>query len=190
MLLVYIRHLYSLSYFKFSFIHCFQSHNQAEQCRLSRTIRTNHTDNTIRRKHKVQIVKQQFITVCFSHMFGFNDLITQTGTIRNKDFKFLFFLLHVLIQQFVIRVKTCLTFRLTGFRSHAYPFQLTFQCFTTFAGSLFFHFHTFGLLFQPGRVVTFPGDTFTTIQFKNPSGNVIEEVTVVRHSNNRTFILL
>ena len=29
---------------------------------------------------------------------------------------------------------------------------------------------------------------FTTIQFKNPSGNVIEEVTVVRHSNNRTFI--
>ena len=90
-------------------------------------------------------------------------VITQTRTIRNEDFKFFFFLFHVFIQQLVIRVKTCLTFRLTGFRSHAYPFQLTFQCFTTFTGGLFFHFHAFCLLFQPGRVVTFPGNTFTTV---------------------------
>ena len=163
MLLVYIRHLYSLSYFKLSFIYCLQSHNQTEQCRFSRTIGTDHTNNTIRRKHKVQIVKQQFIAVCFSHLFRFNDFITQTRTIRNEDFKFFFFLFHVFIQQLVIRVKTCLTLCLTGFGSHAHPFQLTFQCFATFADGLFFHFHTFCLLFQPGRVVTFPGNTFTTV---------------------------
>ena len=50
--------------------------------------------------------------------------------------------------------------------------------------------HTFGLLIQPRRVVSFPGNTFSAIQFQNPSGHMVEEVTVVRDADNRTRILL
>ena len=190
MLLVDVRHLYSLSYFKFAFVYRFQPHDQAEQRCFSCTVRANHTDNTVRRQHKVQIVKQQFVSVCLRHVLGFNDFVAQTRTVRNEDFKFFFLLFHILIQEFVVRVKTCLTLCLTGFRSHTHPFQLTLQGLTAFAGCLLLHFHTFGLLFQPGRVVTFPGNAFTTIQFENPSGNMVEEITVVRHCNNCSLILL
>lgn len=123
-------------------------------------------------------------------MFGFDHLISQTRTIGNKYLKFLFFLFYILIQQLIIRIQTSFTFSLTGFRSHTYPIQLTLKCFTTFACSLLFHLHTFGLLFKPARVVTFPRNTFTTVQFKNPSGYMIKEVTVMRYGNYRTLILL
>ena len=102
MLLVYIGYLYGLSYFKLAFIHRFQSHNQTEKGCFSRTVRTDNANNTIRRKHKVQIVKQQFVTVCLRYVFGLDHLITQTGTVRNKDFQFLFFFLQVFVQQLVV----------------------------------------------------------------------------------------
>ena len=76
MLLVDIGYFYSFSYFKFPLIYGFQSHNQTEKCSFSCTIRTDYADNAIRGKHKIQIVKQQFITVCFSHMFSFDNSIT------------------------------------------------------------------------------------------------------------------
>ena len=102
MLLVYIGYLYGLSYFKLTFIYRFQSHNQTEKSCVSCTVRTDDTDNTVRRKHKVQIIEQQFVAVCLRYVFCLDYLITQTGTIRDKDFQLLFFLLQVFIQQLVV----------------------------------------------------------------------------------------
>jgi len=42
-------------------------------------------------------------------------------------------------------------------------------------------------LLQPGGVVTFPRNTFTAVQLQDPTGNVIEEVTVVGDRHNGTF---
>ena len=102
MLLVYIGYLYGLSYFKLTFIYCFQSHNQTEKSCFSCTVRTDDTDNAVRRKHKVQIIEQQFVAVCLRYVFCLDYLITQTGTVRNKDFQLLFFFLQVFIQQLVV----------------------------------------------------------------------------------------
>ena len=123
-------------------------------------------------------------------MFCLDHLITQARTIRNEDFQLLFFLLHIFVQQLIVRVQTSFTLSLAGLGCHTYPLELTFQSFATLAGSLFFHFHSFGLLLQPAGVVALPGNTLTTVKFKDPSGNMIEEVAVVRHCNYRTFVLL
>ena len=123
-------------------------------------------------------------------MLGFDNLVSQTRTVRDEDFQLLFLLLHILVQQLVVRVQTSLTLCLTGLGSHAHPFQLAFQRFAALACHFFFHFHAFGLLLQPARIVSLPGDTFATVEFQNPSGHVIKEVTVVRHGDYRSFILL
>ena len=148
-LLVYIGHFHSLSYFKLTFIHTFQSHNQAEQRRLSGTVRTDNSHDTVRRQHEVQVVEKQFVAIRLGHMLGFDNLVSQTRTVRDKNFQLFFLLLHIFVQEFVVRIQTSLTLGLTSLRSHAHPFQLAFQRLTTFAGRLLFHFHTLGLLLQP-----------------------------------------
>ena len=57
-LLVYISHLYGLSYFKLTFIYSFQSHNQTEQRSFTGTVRTDNTNDTIGGKHEVEIIEQ------------------------------------------------------------------------------------------------------------------------------------
>ena len=190
MLLVHIGHLYGLPYLKLAFICLFQPHDKAEKRGLTGTVRADDTHDSVGRKHEVEIIKQQFVAKRLCHMLGFNHFITQTGTVRDKDFQLLFLLLHVLIQQFVVGVQTCLPLCLAGLGSHAHPLQLTFQRLAALAGSLFLLLHTLGLLFQPAGVVTFPGNTFATVQLKNPAGNVVEEVAVVRYGNHRTLVLL
>ena len=190
MLLVYVSYFYGFSYFEFTFINFFQSHNQAEQSSFTGTVRTNDSHNTIRRQHKVQVVEQQLVAIRLCYMLRLDNLVSQTRTVRNEDFQFFFLFLHIFIQQLIVRIQTGFTLCLTCLRSHTYPFQLTFQCLTTLAGSLFFHFHTLGLLFQPARVITLPWNTFTTVQLQNPSSHMVKEVTVVCYSNHRTFILL
>ena len=190
MLLVYVCQFHGLSYLESTFVYGFQSHNQAEQGSLAGTVRTDYTDNAVRGQHEIQVIEQQLVTVSFRHSFGLNHLVAQTGTVRNKDFQFLFLFLHILVQQLVIGVQTGLSFRLTGFGSHAHPVQLAFQGLAAFACHFLFHLHTFGLLFQPAGVISLPGDSFATVQFQNPSGYVVQEVTVVGYGNHRTFILL
>lgn len=58
MLLIYIGYLYSLSYFKLTFIHGIKPHYQTEKGGLTCTIRTDNTYNTIRRKHEIKIIKE------------------------------------------------------------------------------------------------------------------------------------
>ena len=123
-------------------------------------------------------------------MLSLDHFVTQAWTIRDKDFQFGLPFFLVFVQKSFVRIQTGLAFCLAGFRSHIDPFQFAFQCLTTFACLLFFLCHTFGLLIQPRRVVSFPGDTFSAVQFQNPSGYMVEEVTVVRNTDNRTRILL
>ena len=76
MLLVYIGHLYSLSYLKFSFIHRLKSHDKPEKGSLTGTVRTDHPDNAIGRKHKVEIIEKQLLTISLGYMFSFNNLVS------------------------------------------------------------------------------------------------------------------
>ena len=40
------------------------------------------------------------------------------------------------------------------------------------------------LLFEPGRIVPFPGNTMPAIEFENPAGNIIEKVAIVGHRDH------
>ena len=189
-LLVHIGYFYGLSYLELATIGRIQPHNKAEKGGFTRSVRTNNAYNTIRRQHEVKVVKQEFVAKSFCYMLSLNNLVAQTGTVGDEDFELLFFLLHVFVQQFVVRVQTGFSLCLTGFGSHTHPLQLAFQRLAAFAGSLFFLLHALGLLFEPAGVVAFPGNTFATIEFKYPACHMVKEVPVVSYSNYRTFVLL
>ena len=54
---------------------------------------------------------------------------------------------------------------------------------------LLFHRQAACLLFKPGRVVPLPRDALAAVQFQDPSGHVVQEVTVVRHRDHRPLVL-
>ena len=190
MLLVNVCQFHGFTHFEVTLIHTFQAHDETEECSLTCTVRTNYTYDAVRRKHEVEVVEEQLVAVCLLHTDGFDDLVTQARTVRDEDFELFFLFLHVFVEELVVRVQTSLTLRLTSLWSHAHPFQLAFEGLAALAGSLFFHFHALGLLFEPAGVVTLPWNTFATVEFKNPSGNVVEEVTVVGDTDHGTFVLL
>ena len=43
---------------------------------------------------------------------------------------------------------------------------------------------------EPGAVVAFPRNPFSTVELKNPSGHVVEEIAVVGDGDHRAGILL
>ena len=45
-------------------------------------------------------------------------------------------------------------------------------------------------LIEPGRVISFPGDTCTAIKFQNPAGHVVEKIAVMGHRDDGAGILL
>ena len=73
---------------------------------------------------------------------------------------------------------------------HTYPLQLSFEGLATLALLLLLPSHTLSLLLQPARVVALPWNTLATVELKNPTCNIIKEVTVVRYGNYCTLILL
>ena len=79
---------------------------------------------------------------------------------------------------------------MTGLRSHAHPFQLSFKGLAAFAFGLLFHGEAGGLLVEPRGVVALPRDAFASIQFKNPACHMIEEVTVVGDGDDGALVLL
>src|SRR6185295_12646006 len=85
---------------------------------------------------------------------------------------------------------SCFSFRVTRFRRHANPLQLALQGLLPLAFRFLFASQTLLLLFQPRRVVTLPRNSLATIKLENPSGDVIEEVTIVSNCNHSPGVAL
>ena len=190
MLLVHVGHLDGFAHLKLARIGLLQAHNQAEQGGLTGAVWTDNAHDAVRRQHEVEVIEEQFLAKGFGYMLRLNHLVAQARAVGNEDFQLLLLLLHILVEQLVVRVQTGLSFGLTSLGGHAHPLQLALQRLTALAGRLLLHLHTLGLLFQPAGVVALPGDALTAVQLQNPSGHVVQEVTVVRHGNHRTLILL
>ena len=65
-------------------------------------------------------------------MFGVDDFVAEARAVGDEDFEFLLALFLFLVEHGVIRVETCLALRLTRFRCHPYPFELSFEGFPAF----------------------------------------------------------
>ena len=166
------------------------SHNHLEERRLSRSVRTDDTDDAIRRKHEVQIIKEQFVAKGFGHMLRLDDFVSESRSVRNKDFQLSLAFLLVLIEQFLVGVESGFSLRLSGLGCHINPFQLALQRLAAFACLLLFLRHPFGFLVEPRRVVAFPRDTFAPVEFENPACHMVEEVAVVGNADDCPGILL
>ena len=81
------------------------------------------------------------------------------------------------------------SFSLTCRRGHTDPLQFPFERFTAFALLFLLHSEPVRFLFEPAAVIPFPWNTFSTIEFEDPSGYVIEEVAVVRYGDDGSFVL-
>jgi hypothetical protein len=53
----------------------------------------------------------------------------------------------------------------------------------------FFLGQSLAFLFQPGRIVSFPGNAVAAVEFQDPLGDVVEKITVVRHRDHGARIL-
>ena len=96
MLLIHIGNLDCLSHLKGSSVSLFQSHDESEKRGLTCTIRPNHTHNAVGWQHEIEVIEEYFVAECLLHMLCLDNLIAQSGTIRNEYLKFLlaFLLLH------------------------------------------------------------------------------------------------
>jgi hypothetical protein len=76
-----------------------------------------------------------------------------------------------------------------GTRGHPRPFQFALQL--LLAGGFLFLLvgKALLLLLQPGRVIALPGNAPATVQFEDPAGDIVQEVAVVRHADNRSRIV-
>ena len=188
--LVYVGNLHRLAHLERTLVALLLPHNELEEGGLAGSVGTDYPHDAVGRQHKVEVVEEQLVAVGLGHTVSLDHLVAQTGTVGDKDFELLFALLLVLVQQFVVGVQTILTLRLAGLGSHAHPLQLALEGLAAFAGLLLLHLHAFGLLLEPRGIVALPGDTLAAVEFENPAGHMVEEVTVVRDGDNRTGILV
>ena len=102
MLLVYVSKFYGFAHFEIAIVCCLQAHDKAEKCSFTCTIWTNHAHNAVRRKHEVEVVEKNFLAESLLHVLSFDNLITQSWTIRNKDFELLFTFFLLLVQHLFV----------------------------------------------------------------------------------------
>ena len=81
-------------------------------------------------------------------------------------------------------LQTSLGFRLAGLGAFAHPLQFFLHGFFVSRLLLGFGRQTIGLGFEPTRIVAFVRDTGAAVEFEDPAGNVVQEVTVVRDRNH------
>ena len=78
---------------------------------------------------------------------------------------------------------------MTALGAHRYPFKLVCQRARALGLALFFNFEPALFLFQPARVIAFPGDAFAPVQLENPTGHIVQKIPVVRYRDDCARIL-
>ena len=187
--LVNIGYLDSLAYLEGARIGSLQSHNHAEESSLARAVWSDDAHDTTWRKHKVKVLDELFLAKSFADTMCFNDLVAKTWTVGNEYLQLLLTLLLLFVEQLIVAVEASFAFCLTCLRRHANPFKLAFQRLAALACHLLFLLHALGLLFEPRGVIALPGDSFTSVELKNPACHIVEKIAVVRNGDNRALVL-
>ena len=190
MLLVDIGNLHRLPYLYISHVGLLQTHDKAEESRLSGAVRADYTHYAGGRQAEGQILEEKFVAVSLAHAVEFDDLVAKAGAVGNVYLQILFLLLGIGGSQFLVCAQTSLALGVACLGSHPGPLQLVLQSLAALAFLLLFHRQAPGLLLQPRRIVPLPGDALTTVEFQYPAGDVVKEVTVVRDSDDRALVLL
>ena len=136
------------------------------------------------------MLEENLVTVRLGNVVETDDLVAEVRSVGDIDFEVGFFLLGVGRCHLLVSTQTGLLLGLTGLGRHAHPFEFPLQGLAALALGLLFLGKSLGLLFQPGGVVALPGNALAAVQFQDPAGYVVQEVTVVGDGNDRTLVLL
>ena len=188
--LVHITDLDGLADFERAFVGFFHAHNHAEEGCLAGTVRSDYAHNSVGRKHEVEVLEEELVSIGFAYADGIDDLVAQARTIGDENLEFFLALFLLLVEHAVICSQTGFGLGLTGFGCHANPLQLALEGLAALAGLFLFHGHSGGFLLQPRGVVTLPGNTFSAVQFENPACHIVEEIAIVGDGNHRSGVLL
>ena len=102
MLLIHVGELHGLTHLEGSLIGLVEAHDETEEGGLTRTVGADNTYNAVGRKHEIEVLIEQLVAECLGHALCLDHLVTQAGTVGDKDLEFLFALFLVLVQEFVI----------------------------------------------------------------------------------------
>ena len=136
------------------------------------------------------MLEEELVAEGFGDVVEFNDLVAQARSVGNIDFEVGLFFLGICGGQFLIGAQTRLLFGVTGLRGHPHPFQLPFQGLAALAFLLLFLRKARALLLQPGGIIPLPGNAFAAVEFQDPAGDVVQEITVVGDGDDRTLVML
>ena len=167
-----------------------EPHNHPEEGRLARTVGADDADDAGGRQREVQMLVEHAVAESLRDIVRLDDHVAQTRTVGDEDFELLLLLLGILVEHLVVGRQSGLRLGVAAGGRHAHPLQLAFERLAALRLLLLLHLQTLGLLLKPARVVALPGDALAAVELQNPTGHVVQEVTVVRHGDDRTLVLL
>ena len=127
MLLIDIGQAHGLADLEAATIDLLQSHDQAEERGLARTVGAYHADNAVGGQREVEVAEEHLVAEGLRHMLRLDDLVTQARTVGDEDLELLLLLLLLLAEHLLVGVETRLALGLTSLRGHAHPLQLALQ---------------------------------------------------------------
>ena len=173
-----------------SSIGVFLAHDHAEQGGFARTVGPDDAHNARWGQLEGEVLHQEFVAKPFGQSRGFNHLVPQTRSIRNRDVQAGVLLFRALGKHALVVVDPRFVLGASTFGTLADPIQLSVELFATLALLFFFLGQTLALLFQPRGVVPFVRDALTPVELEDPTGDIVEEVAVVRDAQHRALVLL
>src|SRR5262249_9084646 len=166
--------------------------DHAEERRLAGAVRTDDADETAARQREVEAVDEQPVAVAFPKSLRLDDEVAQTRPGGDRDLRRpLARLARLVLGEQLLRLpEPRLALRRTRTRRHAHALELALQRARACRELLLLRPQPLLLLGEPGRVVAFPRYARSTIELQDPAGDVVEEVAVVGHRDDRPRVLL
>ena len=162
----------------------------AKERGLAGAVRADDADDGARRQAEREVVDQQPLAEGLAQPVDLDHEVAEPLPRRDVDLVRLVAGLEFDGRQFVELAQPRLALRLPGLRVRAHPLEFAgeraaqpFLLLLLLGEALF-------LLLEPGRVVALPGYAVAAVELEDPAGDVVEEVAVVRHADDRARVLL
>ena len=178
-----------MAHIHFAGVGFFQANNGLEQGGFAHTVGADHPDNAVAGQGERQVFDQDTAVEPFVKVVDFHHLGAQAR--RGGDLDFFEVQLAVFLRlggHFFVAGQAGLGLGLAGLRPGPHPLQLLLQAFLQLAVFLAGNLQAFGFLLQVGGVVALVGVQFAAVDFANPAGHVVEEISVVGDGQDGTRV--
>ena len=118
-----------------------------------------------------------------------DDHIPQARSRRDVNLQVPADLLALLAEQALVGADPGFPLGLARLWRHVDPFQLALEGLLALGLALLLAGQPLLLLLQPGGVVALPGDAVAAVQLQDPAGDVIQEIPVVGHGDDRPGVI-